>query len=342
MNSLTRFWPVTALMAWLALILLSTGPAMADTVWFKNGDRLSGQLISLENGKLVLQSPYGGQMSLDWSAVTTVESDHPLLVRDNPQGSEYLSKLQKAKAGHVVLVNTVPQRDMALNQINQFVKPKPRITDLVWTGNADLGVNLDKSSTRTQSYDFSFNGQLSHGQWRHDFGGTYHREKENASVNADNYSLRYSLDHFFTQKFFWQERLLFKRDWVEELSRQIAVGTGPGYQFWDNELGAFSLTLLVGRVNYRYNDSDEDRFTAAGIRWNYQRFIYGRRLELYSRGEFARSLDQTILSLDADTGFRYKLTDWASLNFAYGHDQVSGVREDLNERHFTTGIGVVW
>ncbi len=38
---------------------------------------------------------------------------------------------------------------------------------------------------------------------------------------------------------------------------------------------------------YLYSDNEQDHFSAAGIRWDYNRFIFGRRLELYARGVFA-------------------------------------------------------
>lgn len=39
---------------------------------------------------------------------------------------------------------------------------------------------------------------------------------------------------------------------------------------------------------------------------------------------------------------RYQLTSWSSLNITYGHNLLSGTRDTLNERNFTTGLGVKW
>ncbi|HLT05770.1 MAG TPA: DUF481 domain-containing protein, partial [Pseudomonas sp.] len=49
-------------------------PVLADTVWLKNGDRLTGTIKAFDGGKLVLQTPYCGELSISWSSVATLES----------------------------------------------------------------------------------------------------------------------------------------------------------------------------------------------------------------------------------------------------------------------------
>ena len=59
----------------LAIAAAST-PSLADTVWMKNGDRLSGKIKVFDGGKLMLETEYGGSIPLDWAKVATLESDH--------------------------------------------------------------------------------------------------------------------------------------------------------------------------------------------------------------------------------------------------------------------------
>lgn len=328
----------------LLILLFSLQGVRADTIWFKNGDRLTGEIKSLDGGKLVVASPYGGTLALDWSAISTLQSDSELVLRDGALGKEYRVRLDKADAGQVAVadIENGKQQALSVTRFKRLVKPKARIPDLSWSGNATAGVNLKKAATKSDDYHLAFNAKASHGMWRHEVGGNYDREQEDHSVNTNNYGLRYSLDHFLTERYFWQGRLIFKRDWIEDLSRQTLIGTGPGYQFWDDGLGSFSLAALIGSVGYRYSDGESDRFAAAALRWDYQRYLFGQQWQIFARGEVARSLDGAIYSLDAETGFRYKLTDWALLNLSYGHNQVSGTRDSLNERRLTTGLGINW
>jgi hypothetical protein len=138
--------------------------------------------------------------------------------------------------------------------------------------------------------------------------------------------------------------LNYKRDKVEELARQRVVGTGPGYQFWDNELGAFSLGSLLNRTYYEYKDGGKDNFYSLAMKWDYNRYLIGKRVELFTNGEVGRPLSNIAdYALDAEIGLRYKVTEWASLNLKAERDIISGTKDsDLNKTRYTAGFGVAW
>ncbi len=326
------------------LLALWCSAAAADTVWLKNGDRLSGTVRSLEEDKLVMDTDWGGTLSLNWSAVSTLNSKNQITLRNSQSGENYSVRLEAAEPGWLTVVSSNEQEEkVAVSHIDDFMKAKVKSDRLNWNGNVDLGINLKHASTETQDTNFAFNNKISHGKWRHDFGAAWNREKEDASVNTNNYSLRYAIDYTFREQFFWQGRASYKRDWVEDLAHQALIGTGPGYQFWDNERGAFSLSLLTGAFGYGYSDGTVDSHFGSSVRWDYQRYLRGKALTLFSHGEVGHSLDDDgIFTLDAEVGLRYALTSWSTLNIGYGRNLVSGTRDTLNERRFTTGLGVKW
>jgi hypothetical protein len=50
-------------------------------VWLNNGDRLTGEIILLDGGKLALKARYAGQVLIAWKDIDTLRSEKPLLVR---------------------------------------------------------------------------------------------------------------------------------------------------------------------------------------------------------------------------------------------------------------------
>lgn len=329
----------------LCIAIISTSaPVLADTVWLKNGDRLTGTIRVFDGGKLLLQTEYAGAIPLDWKQIKTLESDQKLLVKQDKSPGEISKSLQPAEDGKVTLANGEAPKTVELASIQQIMKPKPVLTDLVWKGNVDAALDFQRAETDTDDYNIAFKTSARHGDWRHNGKGEYNRETQDSVLSTDNWSAEYSIDRFLTEKWFWDGRFTYKRDKVEDLSRQRTVGTGPGYQFWDDELGAFSLGSLLNRTDYEYANGGKANFYSAGMKWDYNRFLIGKRVEFFTNGEVGKPLSGVAdYSLDSEIGLRYKVTEWASLNLKAEKNLISGSSDgDLDKTRYTAGFGVTW
>jgi hypothetical protein len=316
---------------------------LADTVWLKNGDRLTGKIKFYDGGKLVLETEYGGNIALDWKKIATLESDQELLVKQDAVSGDRAKSLHPAEPGKVTLANGDAPKTVELASIEQILKPKPLIEDFTWKGNVDASLDYKRADRDTDDYDINLKTQARHGLWRHHAKADYNRELRDEVVTTDNWGVEYALDRFLTEHWFWQGRAEYKRDQIEDLHRQRTLGTGPGYQFWDNELGALSVAGLLNRTDYEFANGDKDNFYAAGVKWDYNRYLIGRSVELFSDGEVGKPLDSVAdYTLDAAVGLRYKVTDWASLNMRAEKDVVSGSEGDIDETRYTLGFGVGW
>jgi len=325
-----------------AVATASTG-AVADTVWLKNGDRLSGKITVFDGGKLMVQTDYGGAIAVDWSKVKTLESDQELLVKQDGYVGEKAKSLAAAEDGKVTLRNGEAPSTVELASIQQIIKPKPIVQDLVVKGSIDAGLDYKRAENDTDDYNVAFKTTARHGRWRHIGSGEYNRESQDDVTTTNNWGAEYSLDRFITDQWFWQGRLDYKRDHIEDLATQRTVGTGPGYQFWDDELGAFSLGSLINRTDYEYRDGGKDNFYSLAMKWDYNRYLIGKTVELFSTGELGRPFSNVAdYSLDAEVGLRYKVTEWASLNLKAEKDLISGSQGDLDKTRYTAGFGVTW
>ncbi|MFJ2288863.1 DUF481 domain-containing protein [Pseudomonas iridis] len=327
----------------LAVCSAST-PLLADTVWMKNGDKLTGTITVFDGGKLLIQTKYAGAVTIDWKEVKTLDSDQHLLVKQDAYTGEMSKSLSAAEDGKVTLANGEAPKTVELASIQQILKPKPVVEDLVWKGNVDLALDYQRAEKDTDDYDIGFKTTARHGRWRHIAEGEYNREVQDDVTTTDNWRAEYSLDRFLTDQWFWQGRLNYKRDHIEELARQRVVGTGPGYQFWDDELGAFSLGSLLNRTDYEYKDGSKDNFYSVAMKWDYNRYLIGKKVEFFTNGEVGKPLSNVAnYALDAEMGLRYKVTEWASLNLKAERDIISGTNDaDLNKTRYTAGFGVAW
>lgn len=239
-------------------IALCSSATFADTVWLKNGDRLSGTIRFFDGSKLLLETDYGGSIPLDWKKIATLESDHELLVKLGPVDGERAKSLLAAEPGKVTLANGESPKTIELSQIEQIMKPKPLVEDFTWKGNIDLGLDYKRGERDSDDYDVDIKTQARHGRWRHNAIADYNRELKDDVVSTDNWSAEYALDRFLTEKWFWQGRFEYKRDRIEEVERQRTLGTGPvtssGMTSWARSpsppwpTAAITATAMASRI----------------------------------------------------------------------------------------------
>lgn len=335
---------LSRLIVLLALSCLSL-PLLADTVWMKNGDRLTGKVSLLNNNKLILDTDYAGSVSISWNKVSTLETKEPLIIKLSQDQQEKVKAIKPSKEGKIQLVNGGEPQEIALNDITQIIKPKPLVEDLIWSGKIGVALDYKKGEKNTSTADLDFQTKLQHGKWRHTISGEYYRKSTDGNVSTDNYQLDYALDRFINENWFWQNNANYKIDRIEDLYKQYTFGTGPGYQFWDNSLGSFSLATLVNLSKYEYRNKNNRTFTATGLRWEYNRYLLGKSIELFSNGDLARPFATSVAkyALDGNIGLRYKVNDWASFNIRINRNIVSGdSKANINETRYIIGFGVNW
>lgn len=322
-------------------MFLTCSPLWADTVWLNNGDRLTGEIILLDGGKLVLKTKYAGQVLIDWKDIDTLRSEKPLLIKRDGLDSQHSRSLHAAGKGMVQLVNgeseTVP-----LASIRQMVPPRPFIRDRVWEGNLDAKLDMERNDDKTDEWKLKGDTRVEHGRWRHVLSGQFEKETKNGERTEDSWELEYDLDRFITQHWFVRGSYDQENDEFQFFEKQRSYGLGPGYRFWDNELGRFDLIAQLSRFQLESDAGNLD-FNAYSFEWDFKRLIWGTRFELYSKAQMqVPQIDEIDYVLDSEFGLRYRLNDWARLSLLYELDQVRGLGQTDSDRHYLIGVGVGW
>ncbi len=316
-------------------------PAWADTVWLNNGDRLTGQIVLLEGGKLALKTKYAGRVLIDWEDIDTLSSDQPLLVKRSGFTGQRSQHLEAAGKGMVRVVNGNTQT-VPLNDIKQLVPPRPLITDFVWEGNLDAKLDMERNDNETDEFRLKGNTRVSHGRWRHVLKGEYEHETKNSEEVDNNWELEYDLDRFITQQWFVRSSAYQQRDAFEKIDRQTSYGMGPGYRFWDDELGRFELIGQYERFAL-HGAGDTTRFDAYGLEWDYKRLLSGTRIELYSTAQLAMpTIDEVDYVFEGEAGVRYRVNEWARVSLLYELNQLRGLGQTTSERKYMIGLGIGW
>ncbi|PJI49003.1 MAG: peptide chain release factor RF-3 [Pseudomonas sp.] len=339
------------ILLFLAAACLYSLPSLADTVWLKSGDRLSGKIKLYDSGKLLLNTDFAGVITIEGSKISSVESVQDLMVRFKGGEQQLLHGLQAGQPGQVGLDGSAP-RSVALADVRQVVPHTPIAKDWRWSGNVDAAMDQKRAAKDTDKVDVRAKTVVRNRNWRNTLEGEYHREVKDANVATDNYNLQYALDRFWGEHWFWQGRLEYWRDWVDELAIERDVATGPGYQFWDDETGAFSLTALIYRSELELTYPEQLKVYSSALGWDYRHFLLAKRLELFSDGTYQKMMEkmESEYLYDIDTisrgrlGLRYKVTSWASLNVRTEWEKITFKADapDNSDRRLVMGVGINW
>ena len=137
-------------------LICSAVALSAEEVSLKNGDHLSGAIVSMDGKKLVLKTSYAGDISIDWAEVSQFSSDkQPLVVT---KADKQLVSGTVAAEGSDVMVTTaqgvqrVPRADVTTmrSPADQAAYEKSLHPGMLeaWTGGGSFGFALAPGQQR--------------------------------------------------------------------------------------------------------------------------------------------------------------------------------------------------
>lgn len=318
--------------------LLFSHQAWADVLWLANGDRLTGQIKTLNEQKLIFTSKLAGEVTVAWKDVQKLESDKPLLlefkpVTGNPQGKDELVEVVMQGQLHY----------LPRHIVSEISKPEHFSDQLLWGGNLDMSLDLKRESSNTNEIRLKTDQEIQKGYWRDIFKASFDHSKKDGVLDNYDYELRNDLDYFWSSHWFWRGETVFKHDFLEEQYEEVRLGSGPGYRFYEDKSGRFEVGSLLGRYVYRYRTTPELNFRILGINWDYRHHFHQSKLEFYTNGEYGYPFFKEMdYALEAEAGLRYSLSESLRLTLSTELESLQGELESRNDwRHFL-GIGYSW
>lgn len=224
---------VSRLLTLLLAALAWPAAARADTVVLVNGDRLSGAVQRLEDGKLVLQSEYLGSVQLKWADIRSIESDAAFSVL-TADGERYDGKLGRsgpttsvsARPGAPVDVpsDTVVRigrggRQRGIAQMISALDGSADIGYSVARGNQDQAQSSLGATAAYSSAHYSFQASLDSLFARQDGARAQSRHALNARM-----------DRYVNARFFGYGVSGFERNERRRLDLRSRLGGGMGWR----------------------------------------------------------------------------------------------------------------
>jgi len=118
----------------------------SDVVILRNGDRISGDIVSLEFGILTLKTDNMSTLSIEWPAVRSVTSKFDFAIERN-DGSKYNGVIASSEDGaDLVVTSEAGTVRIPMTQLERISRLSPRFWDRI-NGALAVGFSYTKSSS---------------------------------------------------------------------------------------------------------------------------------------------------------------------------------------------------
>lgn len=312
------------LIACLMIIQLSPINVNADEILFNNGDRITGQIITMEDGKLIISTSYAGEISVTWAEVAGIKSEDAIriLLSDETDIKGITKEAEKGKLG-LKTDNIDETLSFDLAEVKSINPPAEPVVKL--KGYLNIGLTSAKGNTDNESHHMDGEFVARTEKNRYTVGAEINRADDDGEQTANN-SLGYlKYDHFLKDKFFLYSNAFFEKDKFKDLNLRTAIGLGSGYQVLEQALINLSVEGGLAYINEDLeNDLDNDYQSA---RWalNFDKYFFDKVIQFFHFHEgFFGFEDEKDILIRSRTGIRvpvYKAFN-ATLQFNYDWDKM--------------------
>jgi hypothetical protein len=239
----------------IVALLIVSDISRADQVIFKNGDKITGKIVTMEGGKMKIATAVAGEIIVDMKDIETFSTDTPLDIRtaDGKKLSEPVSTAEtdqvKTSSGEVLSLAGVTK----INPPAEVWHGSVLVAGSIARGNTDtddLGVAIALGLRRTETVNdrFTLGGAYNLGRQRDPNTG-------DKVTTTDNWNAFGKYDYFWDPKFYTYAMMKAEHDRIADLHVRLSPGVGVGYQW-------------VERPDLNF-------FTEAGVAYVYEDFISG-------------------------------------------------------------------
>jgi putative salt-induced outer membrane protein YdiY len=343
-----------------AIISLYVSAALGDQVLLKNGDRISGQVVRLDNNNLLVKSEALGDVKIKWDAVALVSADVPVhviadgarveadVVRRNQNDDTIFTSNESSFSvtpGRIVALRSDAEQVAYQQQLAR--EQHPEFLDR-WNGALDAGLSAARGNADTTNISLGMHGARTTNRTRLSIAFSSLLARNRAadgttltSANAFRSGLRYEInvsDRIFTFGFG-----NFESDRVQHLNLRDVIGGGAGLRVSQSQRGTLDVFTgaSVNQESFSVASGTPDRRTGEllfGQDASYNlssRTSFGGRLSLFPNlttpGDYRAVVDTTATT---------KLNSWlgwqVTMSNIYVSNPAGGAR--TNDLLLSTGL----
>jgi putative salt-induced outer membrane protein YdiY len=239
-------------------VVLLCPQLFADQVLLKNGDRLTGSIVSSDGKTLTLKSEFAGEVKIQWDAITEITSSQPLYLTGKDgqvlvgqvKTSDGRFHVLTANSGEVTVAKDVVQSVRSKEEESSYEAEierlrHPKLRDF-WGTTVDTGVAIARGNTET--FTFNLSGKAVRTTEKDKISVNFLSLYSNNSVSGTPITTaslveggtRYDLN--ISNKWFAFGQVDLFHDRFQELDLRVAPDGGVGYHAIKTKNTTFDLS----------------------------------------------------------------------------------------------------
>jgi hypothetical protein len=248
--------------SWLFLLLWSftTHAQVKDTLFFRNGSILVGELKSISLGKAVFDEDNMDVLNIKVTKIRTIKAVSHIYRLETIHGDIYYTSLETGHTGHVQLKVDGIEREISFEEISKLVPLSGKTEDL-WKGNASAGYSYSKSSG-TGQFNSTFSVEYLTKKIDVLFGGSAIINQTDTTLELTNANAGLVSSYLFTPVWEANIFLAYQRNLEQGLSRRYQEGAGGGANFFSTE---HTRMKLISGIVFNQEKSIEEVITPTQV-----------------------------------------------------------------------------
>ena len=329
---------LTLLPIMITAVFLIDGNSLADEVRLKNGDRLTGRVIRMEAGKLILKTSYAGDISIVWQEVASIMTDGSMKVVLKDETALEGNPLA-IEEGKMMLETGKLETPASFSLADvKAINPEP-IKTVNITSRANVNITSERGNTDSDNYYFDGEFVARTKKNRYKIGGELSKEESDGTTTSQNWLTYGNYSHFLSKKWYLYADTLFEHDELKDLDLRSTLGAGAGYQIFETPLLNLSISAGLAKVDENFDVAEDDDYTAGQWSVNYDQYFFKKFVQLFhvSTG-FVSFEDTNDWFYRTRTGLRFPVYKGLTATFQYNYDYDHQPSEDAEDKEDTKFI----
>jgi len=311
---------LTLLLIIISVAFLVSRNSWADEVRLKNGDKLTGQVVRMQEDKLILKTSYAGEINIVWKDVASVKTDGAVKVVLKDETA--LEGTTEAVEDGKMKLDTGKLESPAIFSLTDVkaINPEPAKSVKI-TARANVNITNERGNTVSDKYYFDGEFVARTEKNRYTIGGELSKEDSDGITTSKNWLGYGNYSHFLNGKWYLYTDTLFEHDEFKDLNLRSTLGAGAGYQLFETPLLNLSISAGLALVDENFDVAEDNDYSAGHWNVNYDQYFFDKFVQLFHVNTGYVSLENSSdWFIKTRTGLRFPLYKGLTATLQYNYD----------------------